>query len=95
MHALQLQFSGADVTAVGIHYGPSSVCIGVPGGRLTRVGTGRIYTLDVTCMASTCKPDGLYLLIKDLTGDEYTEYKCPPGGYVELVAAAGYEPGVR
>jgi hypothetical protein len=89
-----MQFSGQDVTSIGIHYGPSSVCIGIPGGRLERVGTGRIFTLDITCMASTCKSDGLYIVLKDVTGDKYSEFKCPAGGFVDLGASAGYPPGV-
>jgi hypothetical protein len=44
---------------------------------------------NVTCMAFTCKPDGLDLHIKGFMGDEYTEYKCPPGGYVELGGCCG------
>ena len=93
--AVQTQFGDTDVTPLGITYSPSSICIRVPGGRIQRAGSRRILFLKATCMATHCRPDGLYLSIKDVRGPGWSLHKCPAGRFVDLGAVAGYKAGVR
>jgi hypothetical protein len=92
------QFEVADVSSIGVHYGPSSICIGVPGGTLTRNGAdtkGRTWKANIACVASECHSDGVYLLIKDVSTANYTPHLCPDDGYLELGVDAGFPDGVR
>lgn len=92
---VQRQFGNADVTALGIVYSPSSICIRVPGGRFQRDNSRRIFYLQATCMATHCRPDGLHLSIRNVDGQGWSLYPCPAGQFVDLGAEAGYRAGVR
>lgn len=93
-----MQYGDSDVSTVGVHYGPSSICIGVPGGTLKRDiggGASRQWAMSIACVASECRADGVYLLIKDTTADSYTPHLCQDDGYLELGVEQSFPAGVR
>eukprot|EP00892_Ulva_mutabilis_P009711 jgi/Ulvmu1/7111/UM034_0017.1 len=77
--------------AAGIHFGPSAMCLGVPGGRFARRGVAA-WRLTETCFASRCDEAGaLTVLIKDADGDAFKEYPCPEGEFLVLPVEDGFE----
>ena len=92
---VRVQFGADDVAEVGIHYGPSSICIGVPGGELRRIGRSSFYRAETACVASECRADGLYILIQDQGAETFSAFPCPAGGFAELGAEDGFMEGVR
>lgn len=81
--------------AAGVHFGPSAICLGVPGGRFARRGVAA-WRLSETCFASQCDDDGvLTVLVRDAAGDGFSEYPCPEGEMIALPVEDGFEEGVR
>lgn len=81
--------------AAGVHFGPSAICLGVPGGRFARRGVSA-WRLSETCFASRCADaETLLVLIKDADGDGVKEYLCPEGEFLVLPVEDGFEEGVR
>ena len=94
---VQIQYSGSDPGMVGVHYGPSAICLGVPGGSLTRSSTPRVYSMSVACVAAECDAtnSNLDILIVGADGSGYKAYACPEGGYLQLGESDGFPSGVR
>lgn len=86
-------FGSADAADAGIYYGPSAICLGVPGGALTR-GFAR-YSTSTICVAAECADGGVVVLIRDATGSGAQRYPCPEGDFVDLGLSQAFAPGVR
>jgi hypothetical protein len=95
----KMQFTSAsDAAIVGIYYGPSAICLGLPGGSLSREGSNRAYQLDVACVAASCAratSTSFDVLIKNVQGSGYSAHACPAGSYVQLGTVDGFPAGVR
>lgn len=81
--------------AAGVHFGPSAICLGVPGGRFARTGVSA-WRLSETCFASECDDSGaLTVLVRDAEGEGFSRYPCPKGEMITLPVEDGFEEGVR
>lgn len=94
---LESNLRGNFSEAVGIVYGPDSMCLGVGrGGLMSAEGAG-YPDITTTCMRAECAQNGRSYEVVLSTGDGGSEQrrKCPEGEMLELGESDGFAAGVR
>lgn len=91
------RFGSGSAVNVGVFYGPTSICLGLPNGSLGRGQSSGSYSTKTACFAIECSGDGstLTLLLPNAVGDSFVSYPCPAGGLVSLGPADGFADNVR